>query len=116
MSLGIKQALTQAQQARFQGRGNVRDNIINGVSKAAGMLKGTGLGGLLVEKGVKLLMKSDIPDKLTGGKATRFLTGLYTMFHPNKGVKSEYANNVAEVSKYIGNSSKSVAQALNKNV
>ena len=115
MSLGIKQALTQAQQARFQGRGNVKDNIINGVSKAAGLMKGTGLSGLLVEKGVKLLMKSGIPDKLTGGKATRFLTGLYTMFHPNKGVKSEYANNVAEVSKYIGNSSKSVAQVLNKN-
>ena len=108
--------LTDAQQQRFQGRGNVRDNIINGVSKAAGMLKGGGIGGLFVEKGVKLLMKSGLPDKLTGGKATRFLTGLYTMFHPNKGVKSEYANNVAEVSKYIGNSTKSVAQVLNKNV
>ena len=50
MSLGIRQALTQAQQQRFQGRGNVRDNIINGVSKAAGMLKGGGIGGLFVEK------------------------------------------------------------------
>ena len=107
--------LTEAQQQRFQGRGNVRNNVINGVSKAAGMLKG-GVGGMLVEKGVKLLMKSGLPDKLTGGKATRFLTGLYTMFHKNEGVKSEYANNVAEVSKYIGNSSKSVVQALNKNV
>ena len=116
MSLGIRQALTQAQQQRFQGRGNVRDNIINGVSKAAGMQKGGGIGGLFVEKGVKLLMKSGLPDKLTGGKATRFLTGLYNMFHKNEGVKSEYANNVAEVSKYIGNSTKSVAQALNKNV
>ena len=115
MSLGIKQALTQAQQARFQGRGNVRDNIINGVSKAAGMLKG-GVGGWLIEKGVKALMKSGIPDKLTNGKSTRFLTGLYTMFHPNNGIKSEYGKNVSEVSKYIGQSSKSVAQVLNKNV
>ena len=54
---------------------------------------------MFVEKGVKLLMKSGLPDKLTGGKATRFLTGLYNMFHKNEGVKSEYANNVAEVSK-----------------
>ena len=115
MSLGLRQALIQAQQQRFQGRGNVRDNVINGVSKAAGMLKG-GVGGWLLEKGVKLALKSGIADKLTGGKATRFLTGLYTMFHPNKGVKSEYANNVAEASKYIGQGTKSITQVLNKNV
>ena len=115
MSLGIKQALTQAQQARFQGRGNVRDNVINGVSKMAGMFKGGG-AGLALSLGTKILLKSGIADKITGGKATRFLTGLYTMFHPNKGVKSEYANNVAQVAKYIGNSTKSVAQVLNKNV
>ena len=115
MSLGIKQALTQAQSSRFQGRGNVRDNVINGVSKAAGMLKG-GAAGLALNLGTKVLLKSGIADKITGGKATRFLTGLYTMFHKNEGVKSEYGKNVAEVSKYIGNSTKSVAQALNKNV
>ena len=115
MSLGIREALTQAQQQRFQGRGNVRDNVINGVAKAAGMLKG-GAAGLALNLGTKILLKSGIADKLTGGKATRFLTGLYRMFHKNEGVKSEYANNVAEVSKYIGNSTKSVAQALNKNV
>ena len=115
MSLGIREALTQAQQSRFQGRSNVRDNVVNGVAKAASMLKG-GVGGLALNLGTKALLKSGIADKLTNGKATRFLTGLYNMFHPNKGVKSEYANNVAEVSKYIGQSSKSVAQVLNKNV
>ena len=115
MSLGIREALTQAQQARFQGHGNVRDNVINGVSKAAGLIKGGG-AGLALSLGTKVLLKSGIADKITGGKATRFLTGLYTMFHPNNGIKSQYANNVAEVSKYIGNSAKSVAQVLNKNV
>ena len=115
MSLGIKQALTQAQSSRFQGHGNVRDNAINGVAKAASMLKG-GAAGLALNLGVKALMKTVIADKLTGGKATRFLTGLYTLFHPNNGIKSQYANNVAEVSKYIGNNAKSVAQVLNKNV
>ena len=115
MSLGIRDALTQAQQQRFQGRGSVRDNVINGVSKAAGMLKG-GAAGLALNLGTKFILKTGIADKITGGKATRFLTGLYEMFHPNKGVKSEYGKNVAEVSKYIGNSTKSVAQVLNKNV
>ena len=115
MSLGIKQALTEAQSSRFQGRGNTRDNAINGVAKAASMLKG-GAAGLALNLGTKLLLKTGIADKITGGKATRFLTGLYTMFHPNVGVKSEYGKNVAEVSKYIGQGAKSVAQVLNKNV
>ena len=115
MSLGIREALTQAQQQRFQGKGNVRDNAINGVAKAAGMLKG-GAAGLALNLGTKILLKTGIADKLTGGKATRFLTGLYTMFHPNKGVKSEYANNVAQASKYIGQGTKSIVNVLNKNV
>ena len=106
MSIGIKQALIESQRERFQGRRNVRDNIINGVSKMAGLMKGTGLGGLFVEKGVAI----------TGGKTTRFLTGLYRMFKPNEGVKSEYGNNVAEVSRFIGNGAKSIVQTLNKNV
>ena len=114
MSLGIKEALTQAQQSRFQGRGNVRDNSINTVAKAASMLKG-GAAGLALSLGTKVLLKTGIADKLTGGKTTRFLTGLYTMFHKNEGVKSQYADNVAEVSKYIGNGAKSVAQVVNKN-
>ena len=116
MSLGIRQALTQAQQQRFQGRGNVRDNAINGLSKAAGMLKGGGVGGWLVEKGVKLALKSGLADAITGGKATKFLTGLYNIFHPNVGVKSEYAKNVAEASGYIGQGTKSIVNVLNKNV
>ena len=115
MSLGIKEALTQAQSSRFQGRGNVKDNVINTVAKAAGMLKG-GAAGLALNLGTKVLLKTGIADKLTGGKTTRFLTGLYGMFHKNEGVKSEYGKNVAEVSKNIGNSAKSVAQVLNKNV
>ena len=116
MSVGIKQALMESQKERFQGRRNIRENVINGVSKMAGLMKGTGLGGLFVEKGVKLLMRSGLPDKLTGGKTTRFLTGLYRMFKPNEGVKSEYGNNVAEVSRFIGNGTKSIVQTLNKNV
>ena len=115
MSLGIREALTQAQQQRFQGKGNVRDNVINGVAKAAGMLKG-GAAGLALNLGTKFLLKTGIADKLTGGKSTRFLTGLYTLFHPNKGVKSEYANNVNEASKYIGQGTKSIVNVLNKNV
>ena len=114
-SLGIKQALTEAQQSRFQGRGNVKDNSINAVAKAASMFKG-GAAGLALNLGTKVLLKTGIADKLTNGKATRFLTGLYTLFHPNVGVKSQYADNVAQVSKYIGNSAKSVSQVLNKNV
>ena len=116
MSLGIREALTQAQQQRFQGRGNVRDNAVNGLSKAAGMLKGGGVGGWLLEKGVKLALKSGLADAVTGGKASRFLTGLYTMFHKNEGVKSEYAKNVSEASKYIGQGTKSIVNVLNKNV
>ena len=115
MSLGIRDALMQAQQQRFQGKGNVRDNAINGLSKAAGMLKG-GAAGLALNLGTKILLKTGIADKLTGGKSTGFLTGLYTLFHPNKGVKSEYANNVNEASKYIGQGSKSIVNVLNKNV
>ena len=115
MSLGIKEALTQAQQQRFQGRGNVHDNVINGVSKAASMLKG-GAAGLALGLGTKLVLKTGLADKITGGKASRFLTGLYTMFHKNEGVKSEYAKNVAEASKYIGQGSKSIVNVLNKNV
>ena len=113
MSSGIKEALTQAQSSRSQGRGNVRDHVINGVSKAASMLKGEAAGLAL---GTKLVLKTGIADKTAGGKATRFLTGLHTMFHPNARVKSEYGKNVAKVSKYIGKSGKSVAQVLNENV
>ena len=115
MSLGIRDALTQAQSSRFQGRGNVRDNSINAVAKAASMFKG-GAAGLALNLGTKFVLKTGLADKLTGGKATRFLTGLYGMFHKNEGVKSEYAKNVADALKYIGNSTKSVAQVLNKNV
>ena len=115
MSLGLRQAIMQAQQQRFQGRGNVRDNIINGVSKAASMLKG-GLGGLAIGLGTKLVLKSGLADAITGGKATRVLTGLYRMFKPNVGVKSEYAKNVDEASKYIGQGTKSIVDVLNKNV
>ena len=115
MSLGLKQALMQAQQQRFQGRGNVRDNIINGVSKTASMLKGGGLGGAAIGLGTKLVLKSGLVDAVTGGKTTRFLTGLYRMFKPNVGVKSQYGDNVAEASKYIGESTKSIVDVLNKN-
>ena len=115
MSLGIRDALTQAQSSRFQGRGNVRDNSINAVAKAASMFKG-GAAGLALNLGTKFVLKTGLADKLTGGKATRFLTGLHNMFHKNEGVKSEYAKNVADALKYIGNSTKSVAQVLNKNV
>ena len=116
MSLGLRQALNQAQQQRFQGRGNVRDNIINGVSKAAGMLKGGGLAGAAIGLGTKLVLKSGLADAVTGGKTTRFLTGLYRMFKPNVGVKSQYGDNVAEASKYIGQGTKSIVDVLNKNV
>ena len=115
MSLGIRDALTQAQQSRFQGHGNVKDNSINAVAKAASMFKG-GAAGLALNLGTKFVLKTGIADKITGGKATRFLTGLHNLFHKNEGVKSQYAENVAQVTKYIGNSSKSVAQVLNKNV
>ena len=115
MSIGIKQALMESQRERFQGRKNVRENVINGVSKAASMLKGGG-AGLALSLGTKLALKSGLADAITGGKTTRFLTGLYRMFKPNEGVKSEYGNNVAEVSKYIGNGTKSIVQTLNKNV
>ena len=115
MSIGIKQALMESQRERFQGRKNVRDNIINGVSKAASMLKGGGVGAA-IGIGTKLALKSGLADAITGGKTTRFLTGLYRMFKPNEGVKSEYGNNVAEVSRFIGNGTKSIVQTLNKNV
>ena len=115
MSLGLRQALMEAQQQRFQGRGNVRDNVINGVSKTASMLKG-GAAGAAIGLGTKLILKSGLADAVTGGKTTRFLTGLYRMFKPNVGVKSQYGDNVAEASKYIGQSTKSIVDVLNKNV
>ena len=114
MSLGLRQVLNQEQQQRFQGRGNVRDNIINGVSKAAGMLKGGGVGAA-IGLGTKLILKSGLADAMTGGKTARFLTGLYRMFKPNVGVKSQYGDNVAEVSKYVGQGTKSLADMLNMN-
>ena len=114
--MNIREALQAAQQARFQGRQNIRDFSVGAVSKAASMIGGGGLRGAIAGLGTKIFIRSGLADKLTGGKFTRALTGLFTLFRPNKGIKSEYGKNVSEVTSQIGQSTKSVVNVLNKNV
>ena len=114
--MNIREALQSAQQARFQGRQNIRDFSVGDVSKAASMIGGGGLRGAIAGLGTKILFKSGLADKLTGGRATRTLTNIFLAFRPNKGIKSEYGNNVSQVTSQIGQSTKSVVNVLNKNV
>ena len=89
---------------------------IGTVSRIAGSIGGGGIRGAIAGLGTKVLLKSGLADKLTGGRATRVLTNIFNAFHPNKGVKSEYDKNVSQISSQIGQSTKSVVNVLNKNV
>ena len=114
--MSIREYLQSTQQARFQGRQNIRDFSVGAVSKAASMIGGGGLRSAIAGLGTKILFKSGLADKLTGGRFTRTLTNIFTAFRPNKGIKSEYGQNVSQVTSQIGQSTKSVVNVLNKNV
>ena len=114
--MNIREALQAAQQARFQGRQNIRDYSIGAVSKAASMMGKGSIGGAIAGLGTKIAIRSGLADKLTGGRFTRTLTNIFTAFRLNKGIKSEYGNNVSQVTGQIGQSTKSVVNVLNKNV
>ena len=63
-----------------------------------------------VTTGAKLVYQTGLADKLTNGKATRFVKGVQNMFTPNKGIQQNNAAIVRQVGATTG--SKEMAKIM----
>ena len=64
----------------------------------------------------KLVYKSGLLDKLTGGKATRFFTTIRNWIQPNVGTKTDYSANVKSVADTVGQGGNMTTSYLKKNM
>ena len=99
---------------KFVNNAGVIGKIAGGVSKAANLVS------TIVPKispvvnaittGAKLAYQSGLADKLTGGKATRFVKGVQNMFSPARGVQQNNAAAVRQAGSTTG--SKELARIM----
>lgn len=75
--------------------GGTLGKIANGVSKAANIVQ-TVVPKVMpvvnaVTTGAKLAYQTGLADRVTGGKATRFVKGIQSVFAPKKGIQQNNA-------------------------
>lgn len=91
---------------KFINNGGTIGKIASGISKAANLVSTIVPKAMpIVNKVVgvaKLAYNSGLADKLTNGKATRFVKGVQNMFSPNKGVQQNNAAIVKQAGSTTG--------------
>ena len=94
--------------------GGTIGRIASGVSKAANLVSSVVPKVMpvvnAVTTGAKLVYQTGLADKLTNGKATRFVKGVQNMFTPNKGIQQNSAAIVRQVGATTG--SKEMAKIM----
>ena len=72
-----------------------RDKLTNAFNSATSLIKNPIIGGAVNLAG-KLIYRSGLADKITGGKATKILKGFVNLFSPEKEQKQDLASVVRE--------------------
>ena len=93
---------------KFVNNAGVIGKIAGGVSKAANLVSTPVVNAITT--GAKLAYQSGLADRLTGGKATRFVKGVQNMFSPPRGVQQNNAAAVRQAGSTTG--SKELARIM----
>ena len=116
-SVSLSEQLRLAQHSRFQGKNSgIRDFGAGLVGTGASLLGGGAIGRKVFDWAGKLFYKSGALDAMTGGKATRFFTGLKNWLRPNVGVKTDYSENVKSVADMVGQGGSQMTTYLKRNM
>ena len=87
--------------SKFAGMGGTIGKIAGGVAKAAGMISTLAPKAAPWIAGAtavgKVLYKTGIADKLTGGYASRIVKGITNIFAPNKGQQVSNAGAIGQI-------------------
>ena len=80
---------------KFVNHAGIVGKIASGVNKAANLVSSVipKVSPVInaITTGAKIAYQSGLADKLTNGKATRFVKGLQNMFAPKKGIQHMFA-------------------------
>lgn len=91
---------------KYASKTGIIGKIAGGINKAAKLVttilpKAVPIVNKVIGVG-KMLYKSGVLDKLTGGKATRFVKGVRNLFSPQKGIKQDVASAVQQAGAQTG--------------